>query len=234
MSRFFKVLPLALALAALGILAISCGSDNSQYRIVQAIPDSPVNFDIQIGGKTLFTNVGFGTVEPSSGYDKISSGSDPIEVFQTGTTTPVINSTALNLAGGKQYTVFLTGTFGGTPAATLVTDNNTAPTSGNVEFRIMDASPSAPGSVDIYIVPPGTDITGISPDISGLTFGQASTYVSKGANTYEVIVTTMGNKTPLISPSYTLTAGQIRTIVLVDIAGGGALNGTPLELNDLN
>jgi hypothetical protein len=33
---------------------------------------------------------------------------------------------------------------------------------------------------------------------------------------------------------YTLSEGQIRTLVLVDVSGGGALSFVPLELNDLN
>ncbi len=44
------------------------------------------------------------------------------------------------------------------------TDNNTAPTAGDVEFRVINASPSSPGGlVDVYIVPPGTDIGGLAP-----------------------------------------------------------------------
>lgn len=239
MSRLLKVLSLTFALATLSLFAISCGSSSSQLRVVHAIPDAPVGLDVALNGKNIFTNVTFEAIEPTSGYQKVSAGGDTFEAFQTGTTTPVINSTSLNLGGSSQYTVVMTGFYSDTsgvnaPTAVLLTDTNTAPTAGNIEFRIVDASPSAPTSVDVYIVPPGTDITTVSPQISGLTFQQASTYVSLSAAIYAVIVTPSGNKTPFINQDYTLTAGQIRSLVLVDVSGGGAISPTPVELSDLN
>jgi hypothetical protein len=241
MSRLLKALSLALALIALGVFAASCGSSSAQLRVVQAISDSPVNLDIDLNGKSTFTNVGFESIQPSTGYQKVSTGSDPIEVFNTGTTTDVIASTNLNLGGGSQYTVVLQGyvTAGaGTanaPAAVLLTDNNAAPSSGNVEFRIINSSPASPsGSVDVYIVPPGTDITQVTPQVSGLAYGQGSGYQSLAAATYELVVTPQGNTTRYVDQNYSLTAGQIRSFVLVDVSGGGALSGLPLELSDLN
>ena len=165
-------------------------------------------------------------------------------MFQTGTTTPVNIDTSFKLGGGKQYTVVATGLSADTsgsdaPTAVLLTDNNTAPTTGNVNFRIVHASPSAPASVDVYIVPTGTDISSASPTISGLNFQQASGYQSISAATYAyvldtVLVTPSGSKTPFVNQNYTLTAGQVRTLVLVDATGGGAPAPTPLELFDLH
>ncbi len=243
MSRLLKVLPLALAIVAVAILAASCGSSSStaQYRVVQTIPDAPGNFDISVGGKSAFTNVGFGSVEPVFGYDSVSTASATIEVFQTGTTMPVINSTNLNAIGGTQSTVLLTG-LDATPAAVVLRDSNTAPLSGQAELRVVDASPSAPASLDIYIVAPGIDITQRQPDIPALQFEQQSVYIdltaaSTGYAQIAMIVTKTGDptKTQLVNQLYTVTAGQIRTLVLVDVyPGGGALSFSPLELNDLN
>jgi hypothetical protein len=90
--------------------------------------------------------------------------------------------------------------------------------------------------VDVYIVPPGTDITNVTPQISGLgSSTQASSYASLTAATYAVIVTASGNKTPLVNQNYTLVSGQIRTLVLIDNLGGGnGMSTFPLELSDLN
>ncbi|MFZ3264081.1 MAG: hypothetical protein WA172_08770, partial [Terriglobales bacterium] len=110
-----------------------------------------------------------------------------------------------------------------------------------VELRIVDASPSAPASLDIYIVAPGVDIAQLQPTISPLELGQASVYVdlmteSSGYAQIMVIVTKSGDttRTQLLNKIYTLYDGQIRTLVLVDSPGGGALSFVPLELNDLN
>ncbi len=241
MSRLFKVLAFALAIVVLCVLAISCGSKPStaQYRVVQTIPDAPDNLDISLNGKPVSADVGFGATVPVSGYNSGSAGSDPIEVFLTGTTTPVINSTALNLSSGSQSTILLTGPYAA-PTVILLPDNNTAPLSGQAEIRIIDASPSAPPSVDIYLVAPGTDISQLEPIIPSFLFGQASIYISLpipscGFAQIMMIVTASGSKTQLINQSYLLSPEQIRTIVLVDVSpGGGALSLFPLELNDLN
>ena len=189
----------------------------------------------------MFTNVGFGSTEPISGYSSVSTGNDTIEVFQTGTTTPVISSTSLNLIAGTQSTVLLTRLYA-SPTAVVLRDNNTAPLSGQAELRVVDASPSAPSSLDIYIVAPGVDITQRQPTISALQFAQQSAYVdltigSSGYSQIVVIVTKSGDptKAQFVNQTYTFSAGQIRTVVLVDAyPGGGALSFSPLELNDLN
>jgi hypothetical protein len=234
MLRFLKVLLFALALAALSFFATSCGSSSqSQIRVVHAISDGPA-FDVDINGTKVFTNIAFDSFQPSSGYTKAASGSVTIAVLDTGTTTQVFSSTG-NFSGSAQYTVVLSG-FETNANAAFIRDTNTAPATGNVEFRIIDASPSGPASVDVYIVPPGTDITNISPQISGLgSTTQASSYVSLSAATYAVIVTATGNKTPIVNQNYTLVSGQIRTLVLMDNLGGGnGMSTFPLELSDLN
>jgi Domain of unknown function (DUF4397) len=245
MFRSLKALPVTLALAALSIFATSCGSSSqSQIRVVHAISNGPA-LDVNINTTKVFTNIAFGGVQPTPpAYTKVASGSVTIQAFDTGTTTNPIfgtNGVTANLSSSSQYTIVLAGFLNGTganaPAALQITDNNTAPTSGNVEFRIIDASPSAPGTVDVYIVPPGTDINQVNPPtIQGLTYQQASSpYTSVAAGTYSVIVTTSGSKIPIINPQdYALpTAGMIRTLVLVDNPGGGNPPSW-LELNDLN
>jgi len=228
MFRLLKALLLTLALAALSFFTTGCGSSSAQFRVFDAIPDAPVNLDVAINGTNVFTGVSFQSVEPSSGYKNLSSGGDSLEVFQTGTTTPVIPSTSLSIGSSSPYTVVLTGRYNSTlapnvPTAVLFTDNNTAPTTGNVEFRIIHASPST-ATVDIYIVPPGTDITNAPKTFTGLAFQQASpSYASlAGGTTYSVIATFAGTSQPIVSLNYDPgSAGAIATMVLADQPGGG-------------
>jgi Domain of unknown function (DUF4397) len=243
MFRLLKALPLTLALATLSLFAASCGSSNqSQIRVVHAIPDGPA-LDVDVNGTKITTAaLAFGGVQPTPpAYTKVPSGSVTIQAFDTGTTTNPIfgtNGVTASLSGSAQYTVVLDG-FVASPSAPLITDINTAPTSGNIEFRIIHASPSNQTPLDVYIVPPGTDITNVTPQIGGsnpLTYQQASSYVSVGfaTNGYSVILTANGNKTPLFNPPYGIAppTGSIRTLVLVDLQGGGAMSQTPLVLND--
>jgi hypothetical protein len=242
MSRVFKILACVPLIGALFIFAASCGSGSNagaaQYQVVQTIPDAPGNFNVSVNGKNVFTNVAFGSTEPSFGYQSVPVGSDPIEVTQG--SVSVIPSTNMNLIAGSQSTVLLTGLYAN-PTAVVLRDNNTAPLSGQAELRIVDASPSAPTSLDVYIVAPGVDITQRAPTISSLQFGQQSAYQnltigSSGNTQISVIVTQTGDatKTQYVNQIYTIYTGQIRTIVLVDASGGGAISTIPLELSDLN
>jgi len=242
MFRLMKALPLTLALAALSFFAASCGSSSqSQVRVVHAISDGPA-LDINVNTTKVFSNIAFSGVQPTPpAYTKVASGSDTLEAFDTGTTTPVINSTSVSLSGSSQYTVLLTGFLNGTganaPTFFTITDNNAVPTAGNVEIRIIDGSANTPqGGFSVYIVPPGTNIGTVTPQISGLLLGQASNYQSLNlsGNVYEVIVTPNGNQTPIINQNYTITTGSIRTFVMVDNTGGGGISEFPLQLNDLN
>jgi|CZKY01.1.fsa_nt_gi hypothetical protein len=226
MFRLLKALPLALALAASTFFTTSCSS-SSQFRVVDAIPDAPVGLDVDVNGINAFTTPfafgTFGSVEPSSGYQKVSAGSDSIEVFQTGTTTPVIPSTSISFGGASQYTVVLAGRYASPPTALQFTDNNTAPTSGNVEFRIIHASPST-AAVDIYIIPPLTDVCSVpTKTFTNINFQAASpSYASVAPAPYSVIATYAGTCQIILSQDYPQgTAGMISTMVLVDQPGGG-------------
>jgi hypothetical protein len=250
MLRLFKALPLVFAIASLCLFAASCGSSGqSQVRVVQAISDEQTSLDVKVNTSTPFTNIAFSVVQPAPpAYTKVASGSVTLEAVDTGTTTAVIANTNATFNGSSQYTVVMTGflTGSGTTAPTFWTipDTNTAPTAGNVEFRIINASTSSSalvGGFDVYIVPPGTVIQNTSgPQVSGLTLGQGSAYISLPFVVnigYEVVVTGHGNFQGggLPNQTYVTPTSSIRTLVIVDNSGGaGGVSLFPLVLNDLN
>ncbi|MFY9559870.1 MAG: DUF4397 domain-containing protein [Terriglobales bacterium] len=231
MFRMLKILPLLLALGTLGVFTTSCGTGHSKVRLVHASPDAP-NVDVAVDGKTVVTDLAFGGVSPASDYLTVTAGTRKVEVRTTGTTTDLINSN-VSFGSQKAYTVLASG-FLANIAAIVLTDDNSAPANGNFKLRIVHVSPSGPASVDVYVVPPGTDITGVTPTISSLAYGQASGYQTAAAASTEVIITAAGNKTAIIDQTYNLTAGQVRTLVVLDNAPGGSVNPIPLELPDLN
>jgi Domain of unknown function (DUF4397) len=216
--RPLGVLAFALAIVAAGLVAAGCGSGSSlaQYRAMQTIPDAPVNLDVSVDGASAFTNVGFEGVEPGSGYQSVAAGSDALEVFQTGTTKPVINSKTLNLITGSS-TVVLTGLYA-TPTGRGFSGHERDTAIGAGVMRMIDVSPSAPASLDVYMVAPGTDIAQVVQVVSPLLFGQASLYVpiptqsSRGLANVMVMVTATGSKTQILNQIYTPMVGQIRTL----------------------
>jgi hypothetical protein len=245
MFRSLKALPLTLALAALSIFTTSCGSSGqAQIRLINAIPDGqPV--DVYVNGTRIVQSFSFGGVYPPpttpASYVKVTSGSATMQSFLPGDTiNPVPPMGTMPLNGSTQYTVVAIGLELNESPPLLITDNNTVPASGNVEFRIINASVNSPaGGVDVYIVPPGTDITNYTAQIRSLSYTQASDYpsgtVAFAANGYAVIVTASGQKKALIPQPSTPKAGSITTLVLVDNAGGNnGMSQTPLVLNDVN
>jgi len=244
MFRLLKALPLALAIAALSIVATSCGSSGSaKVRVVNAIPDNGSNggiaLDIDINGTKDFPSVAFDTVYPTqttpASYVSVPSGSDTIIAYDTGTTTsPVVNSTTASLSGSTQYTMLLGGFAAQSPQAYLITDNNTAPTTGYVNIRIINGSASAgTNGIDVAIYQNGLQPG--SPQITGLPLGQGSGYQSLIFETsYCIEVFPHGSGTYQVNQCYAQATGQISTVVIVDTQGGAAISPTPLEMVDLN
>ncbi len=234
-----RLLSLALVLSGFAMFAIGCGGSHASVRFVHASPDAG-NVDVAVDGKTVATDLPFANVSPGSAYLNITAGNRLIEVRPTGTSTDLVNVPNVGFSSHQQDTVFFTGLVNATPpnqTINLVTDDNSAPPSGNIKLRVFHASPSGPAHLDIYMVAPTTDITNLSPTISALAYQQASSYQSVAPASDEVIMTDTNDpaKTRLIDQTYnTLAAGQIRTLVVLDNTGGGTLSKTPLVLPDLN
>jgi hypothetical protein len=254
MVRLLKALPLTLAIVALSIIATSCGSSNTQARFVNAIQDTNdyggtnAALDIDVNGTKLFSDVGFGTAS-SSNYRGIPAGSDTIEGLEYNSTTEVFNDTGVSLNSGNQYTLvatgFATGTNGDNVILLTPTDNNTEPANGSVSFRVINASPSGPTAVDVWIVPAPLNGQLPAATIPSVAYKSASNYTTISYNSsgggFALYVAVSGTTNPLIINGQGITvgsvsAGSIRTIVLYDIANGNppGMNSQALVLTDLN
>ena len=229
-GRLLRVVPLAATVVLLGaaLLTVGCSSSSGRFRYVQAATAVPTNVDLQVDGKSIQTAIGFGQ---TATYRTISSGTHKFVFFPSGTTSNPYASASISV--GAYTTVFTAGEFSGSiPEVLTFTDDNTIPTTGNARLRILHVSPTI-GSVDIYVVPTGNDISGLNPQISGLTYKNASNYLQLSANGYDVWVTVAGTQVLLIRDSYTLTSEQVRTVVILDSSQGGGQY-SQIILNDLN
>jgi len=230
-GKLSRISPFAVVLICLAslLLTIGCGSSSARYRFVQTATGLPANtVDLQVDGKSVQTAIGFGQ---TATYHSATSGSRKFDVFPNGNTTNAIISESVSLKGDT--TLILQNTSGGNVLSPY-TDDNTAPTTGNAKLRIIHSSLSA-NVVDVYVVTSGSGIGGFSPLIPNLAFQAASNYQSLSAGSYDVIMTVAGTQNILdrLTGSYTLTSGQIRTIVILDSSfGGGPFQ--QLLLNDLN
>lgn len=243
MFRLLKVLPLALAIVALGLFAASCNSGgNALVRVVNAIPDAPAALDVTVNGTKDFPGVQFDTVYPTqkpagpAQYTSVVSGSVTVEAFDTGTTSdPVVNSTNATLGASTQYTMLLAGFLNSSPSAYVIPDNNTVPTTGNVNIRIINGSAvSGSNGVDIYICQTGLQPPA-NPSVSALSMGASSGYLPWTFEpSYSFDVYFHGNLGSHFTFSQDFVTGEIMTLVIVDEPNGGAISDIPIVLVDLD
>jgi hypothetical protein len=113
----------------------------------------------------------------------------------------------------------------------VLTDDNSAPASGDFKIRIVNASPNL-GPADLYIVTPGIALTTVSPTLSNVGFGSTTSYQSLTAGNYEIELTSVGQKFAVVDTgSLTFSSGQVRTFVGLNNPSGGF---TYAMLDDVN
>ena len=205
------------------LLGTGCGSSgNANIRLVNALSNQS-SLDMLIDSTSTATSIGYGA---ASGYSSVASGSRHLQVEPSGTSNFVADQTAS--LGSDTYDTALV-TSGGT---TVLTDSHTAPSSSNISIRVVNAS-SILGTVDVYVVSSGTSINSVNPTFSSLSFPSASSYASLAPGSYQVIFTPAGQKfAELSSSSLSFSSGQVRTVLGLDIFGGGGV--TTSVLSDLN
>jgi hypothetical protein len=121
---------------------------------------------------------------------------------------------------GSQYTV-LTGNVAANLQMTVLKDQSTAAPAGETAFRVLDESVRA-GGVDIYLLPFGSTLTGISPIATGVGFGGNTGYIDAPSGTYAIVAYPTGTvPTSAVTPLYSgsqveYVSGAARTIVVID------------------
>jgi len=222
------ILPLAVI-----ALTTACGSNNNtnaQFRLMNASPGETA-LTVTLDGVAFDSSVTYGTVSP---YTFTTWGSPTLEIqgpsVITGNTTTLFNG-AVTLNQSTTYTA-VADNYPQDFGVTLYVDNNSVPASGNFNLRIINSAPGL-GTVDVYVVAPGTDLNSASPKVAGLAFPAASAYLPMSAGTYEVYFTPPGQKTPryIDSGPLAFSAKQVRTIVALNGATSGY---TDTVLSDLN
>jgi hypothetical protein len=245
MSSFLKsggaVFARRVLAAAAACLLTACGEESlptgvtpdqpaGRLRVVNAVSD-PLKGDrvnITVAGVPLAVNIAYGAVAPAIGvqpnpapYYPIYVGTWPVAIRRTADTTITVLDHSLVVAADVDYTVIALGNAGGVTGVVL-TDDNTAPSAGNVRLRVVHASISAPAAVDIYVTPASTDIATVAPTAANVAFQSATPYLSLAAGVHRVRITAVGSKTTLLDTTLpSLAANAARTVLFLDRAAGG-------------
>jgi Domain of unknown function (DUF4397) len=183
--------------------------------MMNAVPDEP-SLNVLVDNTSVSSNLAYGT---STGYLSESSGTHQIAIEPSGSSTSLL-SQSITLASGSNTTV-ISSNFSSEVSNLVLTDDNSAPTSGDFKLRIVNESPGL-GPADVYVVTPGTALTTVSPTLSNLDFGASTAYQSLAGGDYEIELTSVGQKFAVIDTgSLTLSSGEIRTFVGLNSPQGG-------------
>ena len=216
----------AMVCAATILLSAGCGGGGkTRFRFMNAVPDES-NLEVLVNSVSVANNVAFGT---SNGYQSVTSGSQQVVIEPSGSSTALLTQ-SISFSSGSDTTV-IASNFSSNISAFVLTDDNSAPVSGNFKLRIVNSAPGL-GPADVYIVAPATDLNTVSPTLSNLGFNSASGYQSLAAGTYEIVLTPVGQKFPAIDTgSLSFSSGQVRTFVGLNSQSGGF---TDTILQDVN
>ncbi|NJN17351.1 MAG: DUF4397 domain-containing protein [Oscillochloris sp.] len=163
-------------------------------------------------------------------YTSLPPGDYSVQIYAGATTTgtPVISET-VTFAAGMDYTVAAVGDDpdpsdleGNIPVQLLqLTDDNTAPASTSVSFRVVHAAPFAPaGDTEVDVLAQVDAIT--VPLVLDVAFGDSSTYQQTPPGTVDALVVDSDDpSTEIFDPDpLTLTGGTITTIFAIGGANG--------------
>ena len=218
MGRLLRLTSLCAAILGLGTMLLieGCGGGGStRFRLMNAVPDE-ASLDVLVDSTSVSSNLAYGT---STGYLSQKSGSHQIGIEPSGSTSTLLQQ-SISFASGTDTTVISYG-FSSQVANLVLTDNNSAPASGNFRIRVINASPNL-GPADVYIVTPGTALSTISPTLSNLGFGATAPYQSLAAGNYEIEITSVGQKFAVVDTgTLALSSGQVRTFVGLNNPQGG-------------
>lgn len=168
----------------------------SRIKGVNAIPDSSgINF--KTDGTVILTSVPYTGV---SSYVNSAGGSHNLQIEQSNVPGTNIASLTATLSSARDYTLLASGTTAA-PKLTLITDDNSPPSAGNVKIRFVNA---LAGSNTDALLNFASQAQGIAPNA-------ASAYYTVAANTnYTITFTTPGGVTVIASLSgVELDAGNV-------------------------
>ena len=198
------------------IVTSGCGGGSQAKLRVMNASSNTAGVDVLIDGKSVASGVGYGS---NSGYVSVDAGSRHLQIETSGTTNILLDQ-SLSLNGGME-TTYVAANVAANISALVLSDDSTAPSSGDVMLRVVNAAPTL-GSVDVYVVTPGADLNSSTPTIRSLAFGASTDYQTLTAGSYEVVMTVPSSTFPLVDTgALNLATGENRTAVALDGVAGG-------------
>jgi hypothetical protein len=162
----------------------------------------------------IFSDLGFGE---STGDVPVPAGIATYTYARVGDPGTIINEESQSIGAGVRTSTIVAGQPSGDLTRIVQVDNR-RPVETHAKLRFVHAAVNN-GILDLYLVPPGTDITERSPIIPGMTFGFASSFSASLPGSFELILTLPDDKTPLATlPTIDLANGDVVEVIIIDTA----------------
>lgn len=224
---------LVVAAAMIAALASCSKKDDNNNTTTPAKPTAKVMFTNACIGTTnldvylndsIFTKASNIAYMANSGYVSVNPGSFKTAFVLQNANIPLVDST-LTYTANANYSVFATGAVN-KPSLFTTTDDLTAPASGKAKVRLINLSADSLNET-MYV--------GSSKVDSGITYKEATPFVTVNAGTANIIVQDPNN-VPLSKTlsNQVFTSGKIYTIILTgtsNASGNSALTLTVINNN---
>ena len=196
--RVFCTLLISLSALLLG----SCNSGEGvgaaapapRLRVINLIPNS-TTMQLTVGGSVAVSGLPYqGITEYMNIASAPQTGSITLEfkVSVDGGATTLID-TFNSIAAGLDYTFIVSGPVEAAHSSIVVDTTTLFPGGGTFELRVVNVATSTK-SVDIYLTPPGTDLSATAPTISGAPSGIVTPFTLVNTSTYELRITPNATK----------------------------------------
>ncbi len=189
---------LTVLVCLLGLALTSCNTGNgvgatpnlTRVRVVNLVPNAAA-IDVRLDSTAVVTGLQF---EQLTQYVTVDAGTHSFMVSADGGATNVIN-VSFNLAVAVDYTFVVYGPVEAINQKILIDTTLLIPNGGTFDIRVINVATGI-SSVDLYLTPPGTDLSVTAPSVSGVAFGATSLYgvVPTPTGDYQLRVTVGGSK----------------------------------------
>jgi len=226
-SKLSGSILLVLLLVSVTMFLGGCGlgsssSSSTRIRFVNASTNE-LAVNVLIDGVNVTSNLM--NVGGATGYLAVKSGARRIQI-QDPTDLVFLIDTTPSITGDTTYIIRDLAMAGVLPPPLILSDVNTAPTTGNFSVRAINLAPDKNAGADAFIVASSVaTLTGVTPTFAALPYPPTTaTYVSiaAGSGTWQAVFTPTNTPTTFDAPpvALSLVAGQIETVMLVEDAGG--------------
>lgn len=217
---------------ALALLLGGCGGGGGNsnfadgyYRFLQLSPGTgPVA--ITANGNSIVSSLSYHAASP---YVQLGWGTPTIKVQSVSDGTVYVSG-MVPVAGAAHYSYFVFGTGSAVYGLPMRDDVGDA-ASGYFNLAGVHVA-TGTAAVDVYVLPPGTALTGKTPVFTGLAYATSTAFTQIVAGTYDIIVTPTGTTDVIYDSGAQAFASNRKTSFAIYATGSGKLVNAALLLDD--